>query len=132
LRDEAQHLIASWCWISGDPNPSNWGTRADGSLVLFDWELVRRGTPPTDLAILVSGLGDEAKYAEMAACYLTIWPAIDGRRSWPAATLARDIALAKVWTVVMLLRASSLYRRGFDRSHADQFRQYDSKRGEEH
>jgi hypothetical protein len=105
LRDEAQHLTESWCWISGDPNPSNWGTRADGSLVLFDWELVRRGTPPTDLAILVAGLGDETKYAEMAACYLEIWPAIDARRSWPAATLARDIALAKVWTVVMMLRA---------------------------
>jgi thiamine kinase-like enzyme len=105
LREEAQHLAAPWCWISGDPNPSNWGTRADGSLVLFDWELVRRGTPPTDLAILVAGLGDETKFAQMAACYLDLWQTISAKRSWPAATLARDIALAKIWTVVMLLRA---------------------------
>jgi hypothetical protein len=105
LREEAQHLTAPWCWISGDPNPSNWGVRDDGALVLYDWELVRRGTPPTDLAILVAGLGDEAKYEAMAACYLETWRVMDVGPSWPADALARDIALAKVWTVVMLLRA---------------------------
>jgi aminoglycoside phosphotransferase (APT) family kinase protein len=105
LRDEAQHLTAPRCWISGDPNPSNWGIRADGSLVLYDWELVRRGTPPTDLAILVAGLGDETKFGEMAACYMETCRTQGLTPMWPVATLTRDIALAKIWTVVMLLRA---------------------------
>ncbi|MGD9893342.1 MAG: phosphotransferase [Dehalococcoidia bacterium] len=105
LRDEAQHLGVAWCWISGDPNPSNWGMRDDGSLVLYDWELVRRGAPPTDVAILVAGLGDEAKYDEIAACYLTAWRAMTDAPPWSPSALSRDIALAKVWSVATLLRA---------------------------
>lgn len=104
LRDQAMHLSEQWCWISGDPNPSNWGVRTDGSLVLFDWELARRGAPPTDLAITVAGLGDPAKYEAVAACYLAAWPAISDQPPWSPPALARDIALAKAWSVVTLLR----------------------------
>lgn len=105
LREEAMHLGERWCWISGDPNPNNWGLRADGSPVLYDWELVRRGTPPIDLAILVTGLGDEAMYEQVAACYLDAWRATTNRPPWAGATLARDIALGKVWSVATFLRA---------------------------
>src|SRR3712207_8644071 len=32
LQHHWQQLPHSWCWISGDPNPRNWGVRADGSV----------------------------------------------------------------------------------------------------
>ena len=105
LQAEGQHVIEPWCWISGDPNPNNWGLRHDGSLALFDWELFRRGTPAVDLAILVMGLGEAAKYERLAACYLETWRGITPAEPWATTTLARDIALAKVLTVVSLLSA---------------------------
>jgi len=103
LQQEAQHLAEEWCWISGDPNPLNWGLRADGGLALFDWELFRRGAPPLDLAILVVGHGDAEKYEQLARCYLDQWRAVTSAPPWPPATLARDIALGKAWTFVALL-----------------------------
>ena len=103
LQRAAQHLIEPWCWISGDPHPSNWGVRLDGGLVLFDWEQFGRGTPPVDLAILVAGLGNPSTYAQLAAAYLDRWRTITAVPPWPPGTLARDIALAKAWSVVSFL-----------------------------
>jgi aminoglycoside phosphotransferase (APT) family kinase protein len=103
LQDEAQHLSEEQCWIAGDPNPSNWGVRRDGSLTLFDWELFRRGTPPVDLAIIVAGLGDVERYEQVAACYIDCRHDLNGAARWPPQRLARDIALAKVWSVAALL-----------------------------
>jgi len=110
LRDFAsasQHLFHPLAPISGDPNPSNWGIRPDGTLVLFDWERFSRGTPPLDLAITVPGLGDPADYALVAARYLAKPGAEPGL---PAAIehLAREIGLAKVWTVVEFLNGHTL------------------------
>jgi hypothetical protein len=79
--------------------------RGDGTVVLYDWELFRRGVPATDPAITVPGLGDTAKYADAAACYLEEWSDIGGLLPWSHARLARDIALAKVEAVVSLLHA---------------------------
>jgi aminoglycoside phosphotransferase (APT) family kinase protein len=105
LQEAAQHLDTPCCWTSGDPNPSNWGERADGTPVLYDWELVRRGVPALDLAVLVAGLGDAAKYEAVAACYLEERSRLTDAPAWRAESLPRDIALAKAWTVASLLRA---------------------------
>lgn len=98
-----QQLFASRCWISGDPNPTNWGIRGDGTLVLYDWERFGRGTPALDLAIALPGLGDNAQYARLAGAYLEEWHAVTGSRPWSIKVLSRDIGLAKVWSVVEFL-----------------------------
>lgn len=103
----SQHLFQPLAPISGDPNPSNWGIRDDSTLVLFDWERFSRGTPALDLAITVPGLGDPAGYALVAARYLTDASGEPG----PSATiehLAREIGLAKVWTIVDFLSGYAL------------------------
>lgn len=102
IRHESQTIFEPWCWISGDPNPRNWGLRADGSPVLFDWELFGPGRPATDLAIIIPGLGDAAAYTRVATAYHTAW---EGSESlpWDINNLARQIAGAKVVTVVQLL-----------------------------
>ncbi len=102
LQIASQAVFIPWCWISGDPNPRNWGLRVDGSPVLFDWELFGPGSPATDLAIIVPGLGNSTAYHRVAATYLAAW---DHREAlpWDAANLTHQIALAKVATVVQLL-----------------------------
>ena len=103
LQEEGQHVLAPWCWIHGDPNPTNWGIREDGTPALYDWERFRRGAPAIDLAILITGMGDANGYAALAQCYLSAWRAMTDRPPWRATTLARDIALAKVWVTVSFL-----------------------------
>jgi hypothetical protein len=99
LQEDASHLFAPLCSISGDPNPSNWGLREDGSLVLFDWERFGSGTPALDLAITVPGLGEQRDHRAVASAYLDGWP---GTPLSPD-RLAHDMARAKAWTVVELL-----------------------------
>jgi Phosphotransferase enzyme family len=89
----AQPLLEPRNLISGDPNPMNWGVRENGDLVLFDWDRFGLGTPALDLAITVPGLGSREDYEKVAATY----------RGKPDAQLAREIALAKVWTIVDIL-----------------------------
>jgi|GEM_PF-1184421 len=102
LQHESEPLGERWCWISGDPNPRNWGLRDDGTPVLYDWEFIAPGVPATDLAIIVPGLGEPASYARAAAAYLAAWDATE-QLPWDAATLTRQIAIAKVATVIQLL-----------------------------
>ncbi len=94
VRERVTPLLDPRVPISGDPNPANWGLRDDGTLVLFDWERFTLGTPALDLAITVPGLGDPGAYRVAAACY-----AGDAA----ATALAREIAVAKVWSVVEFL-----------------------------
>jgi hypothetical protein len=105
LQIASQPIFAPWCWISGDPNPLNWGLRADGSLVLFDWELFGPGTPASDLAVVIPGLGNIAHYATVANCYVDHWSCQPEALPWTNTQLARDIALAKIASVVRLLAA---------------------------
>lgn len=100
LQQRHQYLFQPGCLISGDPNPTNWGMRADGTLVLFDWDRFGAGTPALDLAITVPHLGDGLAYRRVAARYLEEHDAII-----PAALekLAHDIAVAKVWSVLQYL-----------------------------
>lgn len=107
MQSRANELSERWCWISGDPNPTNWGMRPDGSAVLFDWERFRPGTPATDLAITIAGLGDDQQYGVLANRYLAQWRTTIGEQPWAPATLARQIALAKVATVVDFLAMHS-------------------------
>jgi len=99
MRIKAVHLLEPLCWISGDPNPTNWGLRLNDQAILFDWERFGRGHPALDLAITIPGLGREADFHRVAAEYLK------GRLgdNEGVMQLSRDIALAKTWTVVEFL-----------------------------
>lgn len=102
IQAQSQHLFSSQCWISGDPNPRNWGIRRDGMIVLYDWERFGRGTPALDLAITVPGLGDWSVFEQVARQYLhtqSIEP-FDGAA---IAIMTRSIGYAKVWNVVEFL-----------------------------
>lgn len=52
---EAAGLFTARVPISGDPNPTNWGLRDDGTVVLYDWERYSQATPAIDLAITIPG-----------------------------------------------------------------------------
>jgi aminoglycoside phosphotransferase (APT) family kinase protein len=110
LQNDYQHLFKPQNLISGDPNPGNWGLREDGTLVLFDWERFSYGTPALDLAITVGGVGNVAGYAATAVKYLRTNKDLAASEIMALTRpLARDIAIAKIWTVVEYL---SEYRRG--------------------
>ncbi len=98
LRLFAPPLFMPETTLSGDPNPANWGIRADGSLVLFDWERLTRGHPAIDLAITVPGLGELGGFRQVAEAYESI-----AQSTFDVTTLTRQIAVAKVWSVVELL-----------------------------
>jgi Ser/Thr protein kinase RdoA (MazF antagonist) len=105
LQRESQDLFRPLCSISGDPNPTNWGLRADGTAVLYDWERFGAGTPALDLAITVPGLGDPAAYAAVADGYLRNWPDGSHPLSWTPEQWSRAVAVAKLWSVVEFLHA---------------------------
>jgi len=86
VRRRAQTLFEPRVWISGDPNPTNWGMRAKGTLALFDWERFGRGTPTLDLAITIPGLGTPDDFRRVADAYGDESPA--------------RIAWAKAWSLV--------------------------------
>jgi aminoglycoside phosphotransferase (APT) family kinase protein len=96
IQAQSQPLFEPTCWISGDPNPMNWGLREDESIVLFDWERFGRGTPAIDLAIATPGLATAEDCQKVAAVYLQ-------SDSAAVENLARQIARAKVWNVVEYL-----------------------------
>lgn len=98
----SQPLFAVDRWISGDPNPANWGLRVDGSIVLFDWERLGLGAPALDLAISVPGLGQAADFQLVTARYLEHNPAL-ATTDTAIEELAGEIAIAKTWNVVEFL-----------------------------
>ncbi|MCB0036245.1 MAG: aminoglycoside phosphotransferase family protein [Anaerolineales bacterium] len=100
LAAQFQPLTADFCYISGDPNPRNWGMRANGEVVLYDWERFGRGTPAIDLAIAVAGLGSPETFTQLAEDYGQT--AVAQRRPELAPT-AQQIGVAKVWNVVEFL-----------------------------
>jgi thiamine kinase-like enzyme len=96
IQAHSQPLFESACWISGDPNPMNWGLRNDDTMVLFDWERFGRGTPPLDLAIATPGLATAEDCHKVASVYLE-----SGENA--IESLARQIAQGKVWNVIEYL-----------------------------
>jgi len=93
-RDITLDAWAPECVISGDPNPSNWGRRERGQLVLFDWERFGVGQPELDVAIVMRGLPSRGEIEAVASHY----SALPGRGS-PEETYQRLLAW-KVWTVL--------------------------------
>ncbi|MDQ3493603.1 MAG: aminoglycoside phosphotransferase family protein [Chloroflexota bacterium] len=97
LQQAAAGLFAPRVPISGDPNPTNWGLRADGTVVLYDWERSSRATAAIDLAITIPGFPAPDDYRRVAETYLGDGP--DGAAG-AVGELADRIAIAKVWNVV--------------------------------
>lgn len=97
FRQHSDTLFCRQNVISGDSNAGNWGRRDNGDVVLFDWERFGRGSPAIDLAPLVSGMGTEQAFINLAERYCRI----SGYCS--IAGLAREIALAKAWIVTEVL-----------------------------
>ena len=100
-QQESAKVLADSCWICGDPNPKNLGLRANGQLVLFDWERFGRGTPAVDIAITVLGLGNGASYRRAATTYLANRSI--QMDSHEIADLTHSICVAKAWVIVDLL-----------------------------
>lgn len=77
--DRLSHLLEAFPWpsqenpgsrlISGDPNPTNWGLRDDGTVVLFDWAEAGWGHPAYDLPILIPGLPSPSALTEVVERY---------------------------------------------------------------
>jgi hypothetical protein len=109
IRERTQGLFAPLCCISGDPNPTNWGMREDGTVVLFDWERFGKGSPSLDIAISMPGLPSPDGQFEyrMASRYLEHWTANYGEPLTTIESLAIDIRRAKVWSIVEFLGAYS-------------------------
>lgn len=106
LRREAAPLFEPVAAISADPNPTNWRLRANGDLVLLDWERVGRGHPAIDLAISVPGLGSGTDFERVIAGYER-----PGGRVTPGEPLTpRLLRLAKLWTAIELLADSPVRR----------------------
>ncbi len=84
--------------ISGDPNPRNWGLRADGTVNLFDWERFTSASPLIDLAITVPGLGQRGDFQ----CLVDAYNTVSGGLELSGKAVAELVA-AKAWTVVELL-----------------------------
>ena len=103
LSDEAQPWLSGTTPISGDPNPRNWGVRADGRPVLFDWERIGFGHPAVDLAITVPGLPTMAETRTAALAYLRASSGDGAPIDAGPTELSRALQLIKVWTAVELL-----------------------------
>jgi hypothetical protein len=103
LRQQYQHIFAPECLISADPNPANWGLRANGDPVLFDWERLTCATPAIDLGITVPLLSTLDQYRCVASTYLRQRELINAPYSVPEDQLIHDIYAAKLWTVVEFL-----------------------------
>jgi hypothetical protein len=105
LAESAQGLFDQRCCLSGDPNPTNWGTRSDGSAVLFDWERFGYGTPELDLAISLPGLGslDGEAERQLADQYTALCRTRYGPPGDTTTALGAAIRRGKVWAAVEFL-----------------------------
>ncbi|MFY9286211.1 MAG: phosphotransferase [Tissierellaceae bacterium] len=105
LQREAKDLFKPICWLSGDTNPTNWGIRRDGTVVIFDWERNCTGSPAIDLAITMPGLGSDDGNLEslIASRYMSMWSELSYELPFTEEKLIKDIKLAKLWSVVEFL-----------------------------
>lgn len=102
---QCQVLFIPNCWLSGDPNPTNWRVRNDGELVMIDWERFCQGSPAIDLAITMPGLGTQDLSLEttIARNYRHVWSKTNENTLPSEAELAFQIRLGKLWTAVEFL-----------------------------
>ncbi|WP_026476318.1 aminoglycoside phosphotransferase family protein [Alkaliphilus transvaalensis] len=103
---QSQELFLPHCWINGDTNPTNWGVREDGTVVLFDWERISCASPAIDLAITIPGLGTPNDSLEtlITKRYLSKWR--DSYIEFPLQELKllKQIKLAKIWSAVEFMK----------------------------
>jgi len=99
---QSQVLFVPNCWLSGDPNPTNWRVRENGELVMIDWERFCQGSPAIDLAIAMPNLGTQDLTLETAIArnYRRLWSDINEDIFSSDVELALQIRLGKIWTVV--------------------------------
>lgn len=102
VQEEAKQLFKPCCWINSDTNPTNWGIRKDGTIVLFDWERISCGSPAIDLAITMPWLGslDNSLELLIGKKYSNMWSKALLNFPLSLQELNRQIRLAKVWSVV--------------------------------
>lgn len=108
-QEDSQQLFKPYCWINADTNPTNWGVREDGSVVLFDWERISCGSPAVDLSIIMPGLGtsDNSLELSIAKKYFKMWSSAGLDFPFSERKLLQQIKLAKVWSVVEFLDNNS-------------------------
>lgn len=109
LQGSSQQLFKPYCWINADTNPTNWGVRKDGSIVLFDWERISCGSPAIDLAITIPGLGtsDNSTEKMIAERYLSLWTNSPLDFPLNKQLLFEQLKLAKIWSAVEFLGSDS-------------------------
>jgi thiamine kinase-like enzyme len=102
LREQAKDLFTPFCCISGDPNPTNWGVRDNGELVLFDFERIGYCNPAIDLAITMPGFGSEdgSLEYEIAKKYISHWKNNTITFPFSVDELTKQIQLAKAWSAL--------------------------------
>jgi hypothetical protein len=115
LQDAFADFPTTDCCISGDPNPTNWRIRDDGTLVLLDWERFGYGTPAFDLAITIPGIGTEDGSAEsvIAANYIKLWEDVGEPLPYDRPTMVQMIRFAKLFTAIELLANASRSRASY-------------------
>ena len=92
----AQHaeLFMPICVTAGDPNTTNWGIRADGTVVLFDWDRVGYGIPAHDVVTVYPQFGWPTLYQQVATAYL------GNDDAAAVAHFAHDMAIARVQIMI--------------------------------
>jgi hypothetical protein len=105
IQEQSQRLFKPYCWINGDTNPTNWGIRKDGTIVLFDWERISCGSPAIDLAITIPGLGTSDNSIELLIVnrYFSMWSKLSKDFPLTEQKLLQEIKLAKLWSIVEFL-----------------------------
>ena len=101
LAHDTRGLLIGDTPVSGDPNPRNWGVRADGSVALFDWERAGLASPAVDVAITLPGLPTRHEADDAAAAYSSARQRLGAPLEVPLH--AHSLLLLKLWTAVELL-----------------------------
>ncbi|MGN7233180.1 hypothetical protein ACTHQ0_25715 [Priestia megaterium] len=105
LHLKSETIFSPVCYISGDPNPTNWGIRNNGELVLFDWERTGYASPAIDLAITIPSLGTLDKSLEftIASTYINFWKGVSIEFPYSIQELTEQIVIAKMWSALDFL-----------------------------
>lgn len=121
VQQASQVLFVPTCSLSGDPNPTNWRTRLHGELVMLDWERFCQGSPAIDLAITIPNFGtqDLSLETKMARNYLRLNDGATVANLPSEASLAAQIRLAKVWTMVEFVANAAKEAMNYPRETVD-------------
>ncbi|MBA3825227.1 MAG: aminoglycoside phosphotransferase family protein [Ktedonobacterales bacterium] len=103
LMTRHRDIFAPTCVVAGDPNATNWGLRADGTIVLFDWDRIGYSIPAHDVAIVVPQLGWPTLYEQVATAYLADDATPDG-----VTHLAHAMAICKIETTIAYINSPEI------------------------